>query len=81
MTLDDGEAPSILTCADDRQVFSSYGGTGDCETLVPDLRGGVTAEDNCTSAGALSITQSPVPGSHLQRRSWRRTGSDHYRNR
>jgi hypothetical protein len=32
---------------------------------VPDVTGGVTANDNCTSANQLVITQNPTAGSHV----------------
>ncbi len=33
-----------------------------CQAIVPDMRSGVVASDNCTATGTLSITQSPAPG-------------------
>ncbi len=41
------------------------GGSGNCETIVPDLRGLVVVSDNCTPTSALVITQNPAPGTVL----------------
>jgi probable HAF family extracellular repeat protein len=41
------------------------GGSGDCETIVPDLRPLVLVSDNCTPANALVVTQDPAPGTVL----------------
>jgi len=40
-------------------------GAGSCETIVPDLRPLVVVSDNCTSASALVVTQSPAAGTVL----------------
>lgn len=53
--------PPTLTCPGN--VTSS--GNGGCEATVPDLRPLVVASDNCTSANALVITQSPAAGTLL----------------
>lgn len=37
-------------------------GSGNCETVVPDLRPSVVVSDNCTPAGDLVVTQRPAAG-------------------
>ena len=67
LTLVDDENPSITDCADDQDVLSSANGTGDCTNfIIPDLTDEVTADDNCTAAGNLTITQSPAAGTYFQ---------------
>jgi hypothetical protein len=51
-------APTITTCP---PAASALAGTG-CLATVPDLRGSLSAVDNCTPSGSLVITQTPAPG-------------------
>ncbi|MCB0612826.1 MAG: HYR domain-containing protein, partial [Phaeodactylibacter sp.] len=60
VTVVDGEAPEILACAADQDVQTSSDGSGNCTAEVPALS--VTASDNCTASGSLTITQSPAAG-------------------
>ena len=39
--------------------------SGNCETIVPDLRPLVVVSDNCTPTADLVVTQSPAPGTVL----------------
>ncbi len=61
LTGDDATDPVISACAADRPVVLD----GSCELEVPDLTGDVTATDNCTAAGSLSITQVPAAGTFI----------------
>lgn len=53
--------PPTITCPS----AVTGGNSGNCETLVPDLRSQVVASDNCTPASQLVITQDPAPGTVL----------------
>lgn len=53
--------PPTVTCPDN----ALGGSSGNCETVVPDLRPLVTVSDNCTPAADLIVTQSPMPGTVL----------------
>ena len=57
-TVTDSTAPVITTCPANQWAF---GGAG-CQAVVPDFCAGIVATDNCTPAGSLMITQSPVAG-------------------
>ena len=61
LTGDDTTDPTITACPPDRTVIL----TGACEVTVPDMTGEVTATDNCTAAGSLTITQAPAAGTLL----------------
>jgi uncharacterized repeat protein (TIGR01451 family) len=41
---------------------TSASANSNCQAFVPNVIGGVTATDNCTDAGSLTITQSPAAG-------------------
>jgi hypothetical protein len=58
VTVEDTEAPEITECPADRDITADAG----CMGTVPDLIGEVVAEDNCTDAANLTVTQSPVAG-------------------
>ncbi len=57
----DTVAPTISTCATPVEIEAQAG----CMGVMPDLRGGMVAEDGCTPAGALLTTQEPPPGESL----------------
>jgi hypothetical protein len=54
---DDVTPPTITACAPDQDVIADT----NCEALVPDLTGAVTAADNCDTD--LTISQDPLAGS------------------
>lgn len=58
--LEDVMAPLIdgMTCPGDQTVFLD----SDCEYIIEDYTGVITATDNCTSDVSLSIVQDPVSG-------------------
>ena len=58
----DTEAPVITTCAADPGPLSL---DINDEAELPDLAGDVVASDNCTDAGDLIITQSPLAGTMI----------------
>ncbi len=51
----DTEAPVITVCASDRTISAD----SNCEVVMPDLTGEVTATDNCAG---ITVTQVPVAG-------------------
>lgn len=53
--------PPTITCPDNAVGSNS----GNCETVVPDLRPLVVVSDNCTPASGLIVTQNPAPGTVL----------------
>ncbi|MFO0973889.1 MAG: lamin tail domain-containing protein [Phycisphaerae bacterium] len=55
----DATPPSISECAGDLEIPAGQG----CVAILPDLTGFVTASDNCTPTGSLTITQNPPAGS------------------
>jgi len=57
LTAVDGVAPVITACAPSQNVAAG----NDCNGIVPNMLGGVTAVDNC--GGAVVLTQSPAAGS------------------
>jgi hypothetical protein len=57
LTIVDETPPTITACAPDQDVIAD----ANCEALVPDLTGAVTAEDNCDPNP--TITQDPLAGS------------------
>ncbi|MFK7933655.1 MAG: HYR domain-containing protein [Saprospiraceae bacterium] len=61
VTLIDTEAP-VLVCPADRTLAAD----GGCQIEIPDYTQQVTVSDNCTAANAITITQSPLPGTALQ---------------
>ena len=61
LTGDDTTDPLITVCPGDRAVVLD----GSCGLVVPDMTGEVTASDNCTAAGSLTITQVPAAGAVL----------------
>ncbi len=54
----DTTAPVIGTCPPDQNIAAG----ASCQAAVPDFSGGVVATDNCTPAGSLTISQSPLAG-------------------
>jgi hypothetical protein len=52
----DTTAPTLLACAPAASAFAS----ASCTAVLPDLTGGVSATDNCSS---VTVVQSPAPGS------------------
>ena len=59
-TVIDNTAPTITVCA---STPSNISANSSCQGTAPDLTGGVTATDNCTSSPV--ITQSPASGATL----------------
>jgi len=57
----DSEAPVISSTHDDKIVSDA----GNCQANLPDYTGDLSATDNCTSVGNLTITQSPVAGTSI----------------
>jgi hypothetical protein len=58
VTVNDTEAPHITTCATNK-TLSANGGS---QVALPDFTGEIVASDNCS---AVTITQSPAPGTML----------------
>jgi hypothetical protein len=58
VTVNDTQAPSIIGCAPPQTNAANLS----CQASVPNFAGSVVATDNCTSANALVITQSPMAG-------------------
>ena len=58
VTVNDLQPPTISSCAPPQTNSAN----GSCQAIVPDFTGGITASDNCTTANALTITQSPLAG-------------------
>lgn len=50
--------PPVITCP----AGTSASANSNCQAPVPNVVGGVTASDNCTDAGSLTITQNPAAG-------------------
>src|SRR5205823_4124057 len=50
--------PPTDTCP----AATSAGAGGNCQAAVPNVLSGVTASDNCSSAGSITLVQSPVAG-------------------
>ncbi|MCO6492278.1 MAG: HYR domain-containing protein, partial [Phaeodactylibacter sp.] len=59
ITLYGDEEPTILACVADQDIYT---GNDDCEGVIPDLTGQVTAIDNCTPVNELIIVQNPAAG-------------------
>jgi hypothetical protein len=57
LTVVDATPPTILTTLDPVSVATDSHGQG----VVPDVRSGVVATDNCTPAGDLQLSQTPTP--------------------
>ncbi|SEP79506.1 HYR domain-containing protein [Neolewinella agarilytica] len=60
VTAKDEEVPEV-NCPGDQTVRPD----ADCNALLPDYRKDVVATDNCTSPGAITLTQRPAPGTVL----------------
>jgi len=58
LTVKDITAPVIVNCAPQLTANAN----ANCQAVVPDFTPYVNATDNCTASQALSITQSPSPG-------------------
>src|SRR5438093_2917557 len=50
--------PPTVTCP----AATSASAGADCQAAVPNILSGVTASDNCSSAGSITLVQSPVAG-------------------
>jgi len=61
LTGDDDTDPLITVCPPARSIALD----GSCGLLVPDLTGELSATDNCTASGALTVTQNPLAGTLL----------------
>ncbi len=61
ITVEDNTDPIITACALDQTLSGDI----NCQALVPDLTGSITATDNCTASGSLVITQSPLAGTAI----------------
>lgn len=53
--------PPVVTCP----AGTSASAGANCQAAVPNVVGGVTASDNCTPAGSLTITQDPSAGTSV----------------
>src|SRR5207249_3848215 len=51
-------SPPTVTCP----AAASASAGADCQAAVPNILSGVTASDNCASAGSITLVQSPVAG-------------------
>ena len=60
-TVVESSAPVITTCPAARTLPVD----GNCQGIIPDIRGEVVATDSCTPSGALTVTQYPTPGTML----------------
>jgi hypothetical protein len=58
VTVVDTTPPTITVCAPNQNLSAN----ANCQAVVPNLTGQVTANDNCTPSGSLTITQSPAAG-------------------
>ncbi|MBI3423923.1 MAG: HYR domain-containing protein, partial [Acidobacteria bacterium] len=58
VTVVDSTPPVITACA----ASQAANANANCQAALPDFTGAVTATDNCTASGALTITQSPAAG-------------------
>jgi hypothetical protein len=54
--------PPTVTCP----AGTTASADANCQAVVPDILGGVTASDNCTPAGSLTITQIPAAGALVE---------------
>lgn len=61
VTITDDDAPTISACAGDQNAVAD----ANCNALVPSFVGDVSANDNCTVAGSLLITQLPAVGTQV----------------
>jgi hypothetical protein len=50
--------PPVISCPADTTLLADT----NCQAAIPNLAAGVTASDNCATAGSLTITQSPAAG-------------------
>jgi hypothetical protein len=55
-------SPPTVTCP----AGTTASADANCQAVVPDVTGGVTASDNCTPAGSLIITQVPPAGALVE---------------
>ena len=58
VTVVDSTPPVITACAAPQAANAN----ANCQAALPDFTGAVTATDNCSASGALTITQSPAAG-------------------
>ncbi len=58
VTVEDNEAPEIISCADNVIIDVD----ANCEASLPDITGGLIASDNCNS---FVVTQSPAAGTTI----------------
>ncbi len=61
LIVEDQTAPNISSTHNDLQV----GADANCEAFLVDYTGEVTATDNCTEVGNLTITQTPAAGTSI----------------
>ncbi len=54
----DNEAPNIINCAPNQNVYA----TTNCDASLSDYTSLVTVTDNCSQINNLTFTQSPMPG-------------------
>lgn len=57
VTVSDTQAPTV-TCPAPTTVSAG----SNCQAAVPNVLGGVTVSDNCTSSGSITLSQSPAAG-------------------
>src|SRR5439155_1243661 len=50
--------PPTVTCP----AATSASAGANCQAAVPNVLSGVTVSDNCTSAGSITLSQSPAAG-------------------
>jgi gliding motility-associated-like protein len=58
VTVDDNSTPTFVVCPSNQNLTI----TANCDATLPDYTGTSTVTDNCTAAGSITITQSPVAG-------------------
>ena len=61
VSVQDQTAPVIQNTIDDKTLEAN----DNCEAVLPDYTSEVVANDNCTETNALTITQTPAPGSSV----------------
>lgn len=61
LIVEDQEAPIISACAPNQTIIAS----SNCDGTIADYTTLITASDNCSLAGDLTITQSPIAGTTI----------------
>ncbi|MFH1120176.1 MAG: Calx-beta domain-containing protein, partial [Bacteroidota bacterium] len=59
LTVNIESTPPTITCPGNQTLNP---GAGTCSASLPDYRGSVTVNDNCTPSGSIVLSQSPAPG-------------------